>query len=502
MAKKAKTGTKPKKSESSSSGNSNTGLVVTLIFFVIATLILGVFTYLGYTGQTEFQEKANKAAKDTTAANKKAEDEQARRIVFAIASGNDSGTDQTTLAKVKANEGYKATIDLLTKPGTGIVWDANQERPKETYRDTIARLTKEKDQAVEAKNKANTDLNEAKAQFDSMQTSLQNQLAKSKEDMRNAQLSHTQAQQKDHEWYAAQIERIDQESKSLKAEKEAHRTDLQNAEMDKKKLEGRIDDLNKQLAYKNSLIAPPNSLEADTPKGQILRVDRQARTVYINLGSADYVRTNLAFSVLPPSSTGKSAANRDRKGAIEISAVLEPHLSAARIISEASELRDPILPGDLIFNPSWNSGQREHVALAGIFDLDGDGTDDTQEVIRGLERQGIIVDAYVDLRDRTIKGPGITERTTYLVLGEMPKLSQSMANVRTEDNPIAQAVTQIAEKVTELKNAAKEKGVQPVTYQRYLTLVGYPMPKVLRSVDSSSPSYFGKAQEAKAGEAK
>jgi len=307
MAKKAKATTKTKR-ESSSNGNSNTGLIVTLIFFVVATLTLGVFTYFGYTGQTELIEKANKATKETATAKKATDDALARKIVLAIASGNATPEDESKLKDVKGTEGFKATVEMLTK-GTGLAWDANQDRPKETYRELINKLTTERDQAVKAKVDATTAFNEAKAQFDSMTTSYKGQSDKAKEDLKNAETKHVAMQQKDHEWYDSQIKRIDTESNQLKAEKEAHQTDIKNAEMDQKKLEAQKEDQAKQLAFVRAQIAPPNSLEADTPKGSILRVDRQNKSVYINIGSADYARPNVAFSILPPSSTGKSAAN-------------------------------------------------------------------------------------------------------------------------------------------------------------------------------------------------
>ena len=46
---------------------------------------------------------------------------------------------------------------------------------------------------------------------------------------------------------------------------------------------------------------------------------------------------------------------------------------------------------------------REHVAIIGLIDLMGDGKDNTAELVRNLTRQGIIVDAYLDLKDKTLK---------------------------------------------------------------------------------------------------
>src|SRR5262249_14402608 len=54
--------------------------------------------------------------------------------------------------------------------------------------------------------------------------------------------------------------------------------------------------------------------------------------VYINLGSADYVKPQLTFSVFEPSRTGR--AEGARKGALEVVSVTGPHQSKARIVAD------------------------------------------------------------------------------------------------------------------------------------------------------------------------
>jgi hypothetical protein len=493
MAKKGKAGSKSKRPYEATSGESNTGLVVTMIFFIIATLTLGVFTYLGYSGQTEYAEKEKKASNDAKTARKELNEELTRRLVYSIGTGAEMPGDQAKLAQVKAPDAFTKAIEGLKVADPNFAWDANQERPRESFRETMQKIKKERDAAVADKKAAEASFAEAKAAYDALNKSLNDKLAKATEDLKKAQNDAVEGARKEREDYVKMLANLDTEvSEALKRERQKGADDQAAAERDKRKLQAEIEGLKKQLEVVRAQIAPPNSLEADTPKGKIMRIDREAGIAYINLGSADYIRPNLAFSVMPPSASGKTAASRERKGALEVTAVLEPHLSAARITDQSNPLRDPILVGDVIFNPSWNSGQRQHVALAGIFDLDGDGRDDIQEVIRNLERQGIIVDAWVDLRDRGIKGPGVTERTTYMVLGEMPQTPASVGRSgKPEDDPRFGAVRDIMEKVAELQTKAKDKGLQPVAYRRYLTLVGYPLPKFTGTIDRTSTTYMG-----------
>ena len=57
------------------------------------------------------------------------------------------------------------------------------------------------------------------------------------------------------------------------------------------------------------------------------------------------------------------------KGSIEVTHVLGDHLAEARVTDD--KLADPILPGDKVYTPLWNPGQKRHFALAGFFNIDG-----------------------------------------------------------------------------------------------------------------------------------
>src|SRR5207302_10185528 len=85
-------------------------------------------------------------------------------------------------------------------------------------------------------------------------------------------------------------------------------------------------------------------------------------------------------------------------------------------------LRDggaPLKEGDLLFNMIWGS----HVAVAGLVDFTGSGAttaagqmDALIDFMRHLERMGVIIDAYVDLRDGKVVGE-LSPKTNYLIRG-------------------------------------------------------------------------------------
>src|SRR4051812_49806143 len=73
-------------------------MILTLVFFILASLILGVTTYMGYKGQEELEASTKAAAEKEKAARTVAEEEQARRIILREAIGLEDPTDRENLA--------------------------------------------------------------------------------------------------------------------------------------------------------------------------------------------------------------------------------------------------------------------------------------------------------------------------------------------------------------------------------------------------------------------
>src|SRR5262249_57473142 len=94
-------------------------------------------------------------------------------------------------------------------------------------------------------------------------------------------------------------------------------------------------------------------------------------------------------------------------------------LWGGRIQSEFDYIRDGAAPGDLLYNAVWRKGAADHIALVGVFDINGDGTDDIDLVVRDLSKMGVLVDAYFDLRQRKWVGQ-VNEQTRYLIVGRFP----------------------------------------------------------------------------------
>jgi len=190
----------------------------------------------------------------------------------------------------------------------------------------------------------------------------------------------------------------------------------------------------------------------EVPDGEVIWVNQGARSVWINLGLADGLRRQTLFSVYDLEDNGVTRA--ERKASIEITKVLDEHLSEARIVSD--DPGNPILRGDLVFSPAWRPGRRVRFALAGFMDIDGDGRSDRQLLRNLLTSSGAEIDAEVH-DDGTVEGE-ITASTRYMVRGERP--------TDKSDSTLLAAFGSMTQK-------AQQLGVETITVDKLLSWMGY-----------------------------
>jgi hypothetical protein len=139
-------------------------------------------------------------------------------------------------------------------------------------------------------------------------------------------------------------------------------------------------------------------------------------------------------------------------------------LSRARITKEFDPIRDGAAPGDLIYNAVWRKGAADHIALMGVFDANGDGSDDIEIVVRDLTKMGIPVDAYFDMRTRKWVGE-ITNQTRYIIEGWYP--------VQGAHDPNRDEKTKLIGDMSAAVKEARTKGVSPVKFQDFFPRIGY-----------------------------
>ncbi len=85
------------------------------------------------------------------------------------------------------------------------------------------------------------------------------------------------------------------------------------------------------------------------------------------------------------------------------------------------EIRNPIIPGDMIYSPFWAPGRKVKIALAGDIDIDGDGRPDNQAIKGMIKAAGAEVVAEVS-SSGVVTGT-LDPSIRFLVVGEPPEIS-------------------------------------------------------------------------------
>ncbi len=186
--------------------------------------------------------------------------------------------------------------------------------------------------------------------------------------------------------------------------------------------------------------------------GEIRWVDQRTRTVMINLGRLDLLRTQSTFSVHPPETSNLTTATP--KASIEVTRILGDHSAQARIV--AHEISDPILAGDKIYTPAWDPGEQTHFALCGLLDIDGDGQSDLRTVMNLIKTNGGVIDCWVD--DEGARHDKMSVNTRFLVLGQEADELTSKA---------------LRDANGDMLNEAKRLGVKPITLGDLLRRMGW-----------------------------
>jgi len=514
----------PRGKQTSGGSESKLGLILTLIFFILATFILGTLAYFGYTEQEQLVAKEKEANKKRQDAEGRLEEERARKLVLRIINGSDTPEDQQDFAGL-VNQRPQAVLEEFNKVVAQMkkdlpddfVWDMTGTNPAPKPTNTLPNLIlKYKDdvrKAIDARIIAEKSTGTAQAERDQAR---QQMTANKKEfDDKVLALSNQFKQlQGDKAEGFTKVEVLNDDlSKQLEKIKRDKRNSEDALEKELARLKEDMNKISTKLAYFESQRRPPD-VDLNSPKGSIVR--REKDVVYIDIGSSDGLRAGTTFSIFPaerggnlPSSargeikidlTGKVSVGDGRladappemKGAIEVMDVIGPTASSCRITYELDPVRNPIRPKDNLFNPAWTPGMKEHIAIAGMIDLNGDGLDDNDEFIRMLEKQGVVVDSYIDLKDRQIKGKGITLQTSYLILGPSPDLDGTFntGGIDTGGDPRSIVKREVINQMTKMQNQAKELGVQPMSARRFLSMNGIKLPRNPANADYSAGRYL------------
>lgn len=512
------------------SGEGKAPLVISLVFFVLLSLGLGVMLYMAGDEKAQLREAAKKAKADEDAAKKAMASEQEKLALYKVAVGTGSQEDWDLVKNARDEAAVRAEYDKLVnelanrvgtreRPGplsqaaakdfVGVPgqafslaagdlfswqWPASGKPEREPTTTLLASAVSAHARGQLAVNKANAAIKNAAAAETAYKQGL-DEATKEKQNLTKAAADFPPAIAK----IQAEADAAKAATRGTFATKTKEYTESERAMKEQLAAKDiRIGELERLLAAARErskrLDEELNEIEDpfpfDTPHGRI--IDRRGSTVTINLGSSDRVRPGLTFNVRPadalqPGSNARLVPKLDRsgrpmykngkpvmvtpeKGSIEVTQVLGPNTSLARITDNPDPIRDGIMTGDLLFNSAWRTEGADRVALFGIFDLDGDGVDDTRSVVRDLQKMGIPVDAVFDLEQRkwidpaTQKPTAITPQTTYTVEGYYPP--------PTGGEAIVGAKSAIDTALRQARTEAQERGSKVVRMREFFPRIG------------------------------
>jgi hypothetical protein len=423
----------------------NQGLHITLIFFVLFTVIFGAMTWVFYSKSTEMEKKAAEERNNSEKARQATETAETNakemgKLIFGPSATGDADVAKNQFEKdmKEYGAGLKAEdqrYQPLVKKLAGLKADKEAELKKKIEEIAAFKIKyedreKSKDGQIkefrEAAQKATDELAAAKADFDKRRTDTES-LAKKLQD----QLAEVRTAD------AAEIDKLTKEVENLK----------KSLVITKGSLKETTTELNNS---KRTIV--------DIPDGEIRWVNQRTGLVWINVGRDDGLQPLMTFSVFP--SDVSDLRKGDRKGAIEVTQILDGHMAEARITNDS--ITDPFMPGDKIDTALWNPGERLHFALAGLMDVDGDGQSDLELVKNLITMNNGVVDCYEDEKGMVHGLDEMSINTRFLVKGD---------EGRKEAN-----VVELSAGISQMKTKADELGVQIINLQTLLQRMGYKAP--------------------------
>ena len=465
-------------------GESKQALIITLVFFILLSIVLGVFTYMGYADNDKLLKE--KTTAENNEKNAKTERDGQRNLMLIsrtfigmppadkkeltvayedVAKLAGKGDDNAkTLQELEKTLGWDKAKGL---PNTDMVHKiADLEKKSKELQDMVAQKEaeskKRETEAKRAREQRDGYEVDAKKELEKLNVRANADLKKYEEAIGNQRVS-----------YVDNSKTIEM----LKDEIDKKQKEFEKLEKTKKK---EIKDLQTQLDKLEEKKPRFNARFFDQPKGKIVLMDKTGSQPFINLGTADRARKQLTFSIHALGADGRPM--RESKGSLEIFNIVGEHLSQARITSQVDEVHDPVVSGDVLMNVAWDPSQQRHVAISGIVDLTGEGLKErpadalraVEEFKRSLESQGMVVDAWIDFVDNSIKGKGVTRSTDYLIMGELPKTRSGIIH---EGDAKAKQQDDVVKLVTRMEDEATKLGVVKIKLRDFLAMTGYRVPR-------------------------
>jgi hypothetical protein len=452
-----------------------TGVHYALVVFVLISIVCGLGWLLAYKGSNSIGElstkrdaaekalKISEGERDKAYAEIKHIKEKLGKVPEDV--GADDSNPNTVLGDMQFH--IKTYGGGVTDP---------------TYNGMIVKLNTALRDATQARDQLQEKLQIELAQFEQRLNELRGELDAEKKARETSDKGKTDADNTHKEELAKKDADISELRKSY-SEAQTELDEYKNSSEKRiKDLDARIVSLvniNKKLSAE---LDEKTRISFDVPDGQISLVDPNSKKVWINLGDAEGIKPRTTFSVYKKTHSGVGrgttkgvVGGEDIKGSIEVTRVIEAHLSEARILTE--DIYHPMAKGDPIYSPLWSSGHDEAFSVIGVIDLDGDGKDDRDLFNEVVTTAGGTIDNDVNAKGiLTVNGkipddgkPRMSEKTKFLVIGKIPDLAET----RASDPENVTNIMKMYELRKTLEETARERGVRIVSLGDFLSYIGY-----------------------------
>jgi len=510
-------------------------VIVFLVFFILLSLVLGVLFYLERDKTKQARDAEQRARQDLDAANKRLDTygnfllplalawvwpeneglkegdfaEACRRLAEYLNTPEQNRPKDLPDAFVKAVE-FVQKSEILGPYGVMQGGRLEPFKDKNQAPSLIRRLEQAIQQAADFKRR----LDDLQAKLDRLQQDFDNYKAQWNENRLNDELAKQRDQYqkelaKKEQEYEARLKGLQSKLQALNQDMEARIKKLiATADEEKKTL---LQEMNKRLADMEAEVARVRALSRPRlelarlmePRGQILAASPVGDQVTINRGQIHRLPEGITFSVYPRGPDGRlvpqvkamiQVVKVDRDTAIaRVTRMVKPEESRDPTWTEFDEnywitdpskfvlLRNPIRPGDFIYNSAWKPNEPVHIALAGLIDLDGDGRDDSDTFKQLLRQRGVIVDLHL----RYI-GPGyaqegrLTDRTDMLVVGINPAPPVAAKPAEAQEGEAAKP----KDAFEQLEQEARRRAIEIIGVRQFLLHMGF---LDLRALVSSAP---------------
>ena len=441
------------------------GVIISLIVFIVLTLVFGVATYFGAKGYQEQKAALETARSELASATAENDSLRADLNNFKEKLGYGLGSASEI---IKGRDGAEKRLDSENKEVAvhynGMTDDVVAALGSDaTFKDAVAKLVAEianvnKMIAASAQER-DENIRDAQTQI------LNSSKEKERFDANAAKMTadHLAAIADSQTQYAELTSKFNEQTKEFDVQKRDARKAIEIAKEETKSVReasDRFAETNLELSKRIDLLTNNDFERADA---FVVSTDQVGKIVRLSVGSKDGVRPLTKFNVFPKEALEKGGVKA--KASVQVLRSLEDHCCEARILTDDSN--NPIEPGDLVFTPLWRPGEVYKYALDYHLDVNHDGVSDLGEVYNMIQLTGGEVVAYID-DDGSVHGK-ITPDVYRIIVADESIIDR----VNADEDMSAEDKKKLEADVTAFANSATENGVVKMHLLDLMAQIGY-----------------------------